>query len=79
MAIKFNFTLNDAEAENLFSWLHSQRTELLSKRFDELTKGANKSQPHIDWYDGHIKYMDNVQKRMLESQERLPDSKDFEV
>ena len=79
MAIKFNFVLNDLEAENLFSWLQSEEQRLLLYKFEETAKGKDKSQPHIDWYDGHIKYMKQVQDRMLESQERLPDAAEFDV
>ena len=79
MAIKFSFTLNDAEAENLFSWLDSERTRLMMYKLEEIEKGEHKNNHRIRWYDEHMEYMKQVQARMLQSQERLPDSPEFDV
>lgn len=94
MAITFNFTLNDIDAENLFHWLHDAENKCDLKILDETFTIASLSdtldeeenhkkkrycQNKIDWYKAHKNYISCVITRMLGTQTRIDDSIDYEV
>ena len=82
MAIKFEFILNDMEAENLFQWLQESVCKCHDSILDEMVKQGVEGEDreaYIKWYRSHIKYIEAVKARMLEKQTRIDDSPEFEV
>ena len=77
MAVKFTFTLNDSEAENLFHWLQSEKNDMDRDILQEIS--GEKRQNYLEWYRKHKAYVDGVMKRILSEQKRLPDSEEFEI
>jgi len=77
MAIKFTFTLNDQEAENLFDLLRHEQNSIDKETMAEMA-GKNRK-AYVEWHKKHKRYVGKIMTRMLSCQERLPDSKDFEV
>ena len=77
MAVKFEFTLNDIDAENLFQWLNMYKCGYFQHIMDEVL-GENRPE-YIKQYEQHMEYQDQVAERMLASQTRLEDSDEYEI
>jgi penicillin-binding protein-related factor A (putative recombinase) len=77
MAIQFQFTLNDGEAENLFHYINREISDCHKSIRKEMI-GANR-QEYISWYENHIEYIKKMQETMLKNQKRVEDSKEFDL
>lgn len=66
MAVKFEFTLSDADTSNLISILHDERVRVLAKAQwftkPEMTKA---DQANADWYNGHAEYLEGLKRKVL--------------
>lgn len=72
MAIKFTFTLNDADAENLFSILNSEKARMLDQVVEEAI--ADNRPSFKQWYKDYAAYLQRLSERMLTCQSNEPDS-----
>lgn len=51
--VRFEFTLNDVDAENLISILNDERVRALEKALDS------------DWYKAHATYLEDLKQKVL--------------
>lgn len=77
MAITFQFTLNDLDAENFMYFIHEAVNSCHKGIIEEM--GGENRQAVIDWYKNHIQYIEDMKKVILKNQTRVEDSKEFEV
>ena len=78
MAIKFTFTLNDVDAENLFHWIRSEQGQMDMEILREMSNDKwNVREEYIEWYKKHKFYIGRVMERMLANQEKVEDSEEF--
>jgi hypothetical protein len=56
--VKFEFTLEDAEAEALLDCISGEMNKLRLQTLRELFE--NGSTPLVDWYNMHLAYLDNI-------------------
>ena len=90
MAVKFEFVLNDLDAENLFQLIydaeHKCDVAIIDERKysdtntdDEFVLEVKASRERIEWLKEHKKYIGQIIKRMLEKQTRKDDSSEYDV
>jgi hypothetical protein len=72
VAIKFTFTLNDLDAQNLFLCIQDAIRRFDDGILEEMSGAGHKSQ--IDWYNGHKRYVKEIMSIMVAEQHKLPDS-----
>jgi hypothetical protein len=57
--IRFEFTLDDVDAENLISILNDERVRALEKALDS------------DWYKAHAAYLEDLKQKVLAGNTRV--------
>lgn len=57
--VRFEFTLDDVDAENLISILNDERVRALEKAIDS------------DWYKGHADYLEDLKQKVLVGNTRV--------
>ncbi len=63
--IRFEFTLDDVDAENLISILNDEKCRALEKVTDCLAQG---SKDHANWYKAHSTYLEHLKQKILAGQ-----------
>ena len=72
MAIKFEFTLEDTEAETLISLLNNESLRMFNEsRKALITEPEEKRQAISDWCMSHSRYIESIKEKMLASQLRV--------
>ena len=77
MAIQFQFTLNDLDAENFMYFIHEAVNSCHMGIMEEMA-GENRK-AFIDWYKNHIQYIEDMKKVILKDQKRVEDSKELDI
>ncbi len=72
MAIRFTFTLNDVDAENLLGCITESKCLLIEESMEP-------SNVAHSWYMSRIEYLDKLKAKLLLNQERVPDMPEHEV
>ncbi len=75
MAIRFTFTLNDVDAENLVDCINESRRRLI----EDFLEASSLDEAKNLWLENHIAYLDSLKARVLSNQERVPDMPEHEV
>ncbi len=57
--VRFEFTLDDVDAENLISILNDERVRALEKALDN------------DWYKAHATYLEDLKQKVLVGNTRV--------
>jgi hypothetical protein len=57
--VRFEFTLDDVDAENLISILNDERVRALEKALDS------------DWYKAHATYLEDLKQKVLVGNTRV--------
>ncbi len=57
--VKFEFTLDDEDAENLINILNDEKCRALEKAIDS------------DWYKGHATYLEHLKQKILAGNTRV--------
>jgi hypothetical protein len=57
--VRFEFTLDDVDAENLISILNDEKCRALEKAFDS------------DWYKAHAAYLEDLKQKVLAGNTRV--------
>ncbi len=57
--VKFEFTLDDVDAENLISILNDEKCRALEKTLDS------------DWYKAHAAYLEDLKQKVLAGNTRV--------
>ncbi len=65
--INFNFTLNDQDAENLCLILQDNIVKFLTMSLDDTY-----SQAHKEWFKSHIKYLEEMEVKIISSSKKVP-------
>lgn len=73
MAVHFEFTLDDVDAENVFNILHKHVTH---SRFEVQLEDV--TQAEKDWHKGHADYFEGVISKMLVGNYHVEDVEDVE-
>jgi hypothetical protein len=60
--IKFEFTMSDIDAENMFFCIHDHICNMKCKRLDFIADGDNAS---ANWMVAHIAYLETLMPQML--------------
>ena len=60
--IKFEFTVDDQDAANIFNCIQSHIVETMSKAIDERMKG---NIDNADWLNKHVLYLKGLMPQML--------------
>ena len=70
--VKFEFTLDDIDAENLIGILRDERVRTLSKaqkfQSDEMTQA---DQANAAWYTAHATYLEHLKQKVLAGNTRV--------
>ena len=75
--IKFEFTLNDQDAENLISILREEHNRTLDMHAHHMRMyhAANANDrvalANADWYKGHAEYLESVIQKVLQGNTRV--------
>lgn len=77
MAIQFQFTLNDEDAENLMFLIQNAISQCHVGMLKAM--GEKNGEAYVSWYKNHIKYIERMQETMLKNQKRVEDSKEIEI
>lgn len=64
--LKFEFTLTDDQAENLFSFLNDSKQDFL-----ELSLSPSRSSIEKEWFQKHADYITSIKDTILAGQTRL--------
>lgn len=76
MTIKFEFTLEDAEAETLVELLNNERQRMINESRKALSTGPEEKRQAIsDWCLNHGAYLDKIKKKVLSGQTRIQPSR----
>ena len=68
MAVKFEFTLSDVDAENMIDMINTYKNQMLFKAVSFLSK--NNSQM-ADWYNRQADYAEELKQKILAGNTRV--------
>lgn len=72
MAVKFEFTLEDAEAETLVELLNNERQRMINESRKALTTGPEERRQTIaDWCLRHVAYLEKIKEKIMKGQARV--------
>ena len=69
--VKFEFTLNDTDAQNLISVLHDERIRTLDMHSYHMRRyhGSNSNDrvalANADWYKAHAEYLEELTQKVI--------------
>ena len=73
--VKFEFELSPIDAENFADLFRQNKCRLMEKIIDEMVNKQNRTEEekvaHIDWYERHIAYMDEIQEKVIGSSKQV--------
>lgn len=68
MAVKFEFTLSDVDAENMIDMFNMHKNQMLFKAVSFLSKNDDKM---ADWYNRQADYVEELKQKILAGNSRV--------